>query len=39
MEGDYEKALQYLVEPIALGTGFPYQAAKEAYEFVQEELE
>lgn len=39
MEGDYEKGLQYLAEPIALGTGFPYQAAKEAYQFVQEELE
>lgn len=36
VEGDYEKMLYNLTEPLAIGTGFPYQAAKEIYNFIEE---
>lgn len=33
---DLEKALSQLAEPVAITTGFPYQAAKEAIQFIEE---
>ncbi len=38
-DGEYEKALEKLVEPVAIGAGFPYQAAKETWNFIENEIE
>ncbi|MBE3143560.1 MAG: hypothetical protein IMZ61_06515 [Planctomycetes bacterium] len=35
-EGDYEAMIQKLAEPLAIGTGFPYQASKQLYNFIEE---
>jgi hypothetical protein len=35
-QGDFEKAVGKLVEPISIGVGLPYQSAKEAYQFIEE---
>jgi GNAT superfamily N-acetyltransferase len=36
LDDDPDKALQKLLEPISVLSGFPYQSAKEAYKFIEE---